>query len=91
MNFKEHFQNSKVVSTYKFKTKAGFSVEIDYDNSTDEKITGFVFFNTPNGLHKMPVEWNQDGVPLKLPINQGLNLVPIKLEPSYVVSDYESY
>ena len=37
----------------------------------------------------MPVEWNNDGVPLRLPLHQGLNLVPLRRIYSYEVIPVE--
>ena len=37
----------------------------------------------------MPMEWDINGKPLKLPINQGLDLVPLRGVSSYEVIPIE--
>ena len=67
----EHIRRYKTV-----KSKAGFPLEIDHVNCTDEKIAGFVIFPTYN--YKMPIEWDSNGRPLNLPLHYGLDIVPLK-------------
>ena len=45
-------------------------------------IVGFVCFNYE---YDMPVEWDLNGKPLKLPLHQGLSLVPLREVISYEV------
>lgn len=59
----------------KFKTAAGFPVIIDYQYKDTDKIIGYVCFDCG---YDMPVEWDINGKPLKLPLHQGLGLVPIR-------------
>lgn len=72
----EHIQKYKTV-----KTKAGFPIEIDHANCTNEKIAGFVIF--PKYNYKMPIEWDINGRPLKLPLHYGLDIVPLKTVVSF--------
>jgi len=65
----------------KFKSAAGFPVIIDYQYKGNDKIVGSVCF----GEHNMPMEWDFDGRPLKLPLHQGLSLVPLREVISYEV------
>lgn len=66
----------------KFRTAAGFPVIIDYSYIGTDKIVGFVSFNYE---YDMPVEWDLNGKPLKLPLHQGLSLVPLREVISYEV------
>lgn len=64
----------------KFRTAAGFPVIIDYRYIGTDKIVGFVSFNFD---YDMPVEWDLNGKPLKLPLHYGLDIVPLKTVVSF--------
>ena len=83
---KDHVIRCFESDAFKFKSSAGYPIEIDYNNCTEDTIVGAVIFD---GNHMMPVEWNNDGVPLRLPLHQGLNLVPLRRIYSYEVIPVE--
>ena len=65
----------------KFKSAAGYPVIIDYQYTGNDKIIGIVCF----GDYDMPVEWDINGRPLKLPMHQCLDLIPLREIISYEV------
>ena len=65
-----------------FKSAAGYPVIIDYNCPDTDKIVGFVRFDSG---YLMPIEWDINGDPLKLPLHQGLGLVPLREVISYEV------
>ena len=73
----------------KFRSAAGYPVIVDYLCTDRDKIIGFVCFSGPNFKYDMPMEWDINGKPLKLPINQGLDLVPLRGVSSYEVIPIE--
>lgn len=74
-----HFIEQHKCRFGKFRSAAGYPVTIDYENTDPTKIVGTVLFPTSTRR----VEWDLTGVPLELPINQCLNLVPLREVISY--------
>ena len=81
----KHLHYCFLMQSYGFKSAAGYPVLIDHEKCTDRKIVGYVCFDSYN----MPLEWDLNGKPLKLPLHQGLGLVPIRKVESYEVIPVE--
>ena len=77
----KHLQNAMMLNEQLFKSASGHPVKIDYSKSTDNKIVGFVCFDT----YEMPVVWDVNGKPMKLPLHQGLTLIPLRRVISYEI------
>lgn len=76
------FTQKHIANGGRFKTAAGWLAEVDAENCTDTLLVGHVI--CPTG-HRMPLEWNVDGSPVKLPTHHSLDLVPLREVISYEV------